>query len=354
MKIPKARVLSNGKFFIQMRLGGESITISDWDRKKCERKAELLKAQYHNGLVEQRKDKKQQEQKTLGQLCDDFISDRENILSPSTIRGYKIIRKTRFKEQMEWPVQKASEANWTKICNSEAALCSPKTVKNALGFLRTVLSTQGIRIEAQTPQVPVNKHPFLDYQQILLFVDAVHGTQVEIPALLALHSLRRSEIFGLKWENIDFKKRIIQVKGSRVVNSENKLTSKKQNKNSASTRYIPIMIDELYDALERNKGNGKEYIVTCDPCTIYKRVNRLCEENDLPRVGVHGLRHSFASLAYHLDIPEKYTMELGGWKDDKTMKKIYTHISQTDVEKSQNAISYFFKNRNAGKGNPEI
>lgn len=80
--------------------------------------------------------------------------------------------------------------------------------------------------------------------------------------------------------------------------------------------------------------------------TIYKQVNRVCKKNNLPLVGVHGLRHSFASLAYHLQIPEQIAMEIGGWSDIGTMRKIYTHIAQQDMERYKTKLQDFFKNAN--------
>lgn len=38
-------------------------------------------------------------------------------------------------------------------------------------------------------------------------------------------------------------------------------------------------------------------------------------------------------------------MEIGGWADPQTMRKIYTHISQKDAERYKNAMSEFYKER---------
>ena len=59
-------------------------------------------------------------------------------------------------------------------------------------------------------------------------------------------------------------------------------------------------------------------------------------------VGNHGLRHSFASLGYHLGISERQLMELGGWSDYQTMHKIYIRVAQSSEEAAKNKISEFF------------
>lgn len=75
---------------------------------------------------------------------------------------------------------------------------------------------------------------------------------------------------------------------------------------------------------------------------IYKHINRICAKNGLPEVGIHGLRHSFASLAYKLDMPEKIAMQIGGWANDQTMRKIYTHLAQEQIADHSQAFVGFF------------
>ena len=61
----------------------------------------------------------------------------------------------------------------------------------------------------------------------------------------------------------------------------------------------------------------------------------------MPEVGCHGLRHSFASLCQILQMPPIAIMEIGGWKDRATMDKIYTHVSNSEMERamSQNPLA---------------
>ena len=161
--------------------------------------------------------------------------------------------------------------------------------------------------------------------------------------MLGLSSMRRSEILALRWENVDLKNRLIHIKGAAVFNSDNVLVHKKTNKNKSSSRTIPIMMDELYCALEREKQKSG-LVCTTHPNVLKDRINSICKRNDLPLVGVHGLRHSFASLSKKLGMPEQLTMSLGGWSDYNTMRKIYTHISQKDAESYKNAMAAFYNN----------
>lgn len=128
-----------------------------------------------------------------------------------------------------------------------------------------------------------------------------------------------------------------------MIREDNKLVQKETNKNISSRRVIPILIPELIHAVEAIPPERRTGLVyDANPTTLYWKINTLCTDNGLPEVGVHGLRHSFASLAYHLGLSEQETMELGGWSDYNTMRKIYTHLAQTDRLKGQNKIAAFF------------
>jgi integrase len=207
-------------------------------------------------------------------------------------------------------------------------------MKNSWLFVASVLreSTDTLAPSIKLPQVvPIDRH-FLDSEQIKVFIAAVNGKECEIPALLALSSLRCSEICALTWENIDLKNSRILVSGAMVQNDEQKFVLKPTNKNIPSRRYVPIMIRELYNALESSDA-CQGHVFSGNPNTMWAQINRVCRDNDLPLVGVHGLRHSFTSLAYHLNMPEKIAMQIGGWSDGETMSKIYTHLAQKDISK---------------------
>ena len=344
MKVPKARKLPSGTWRVQMRLGGESINVTARTEKECTRQAQLIKAEYLTGKRQPPKSEGER-YPTLTEAIDQYLATRDSSLSPATVRGYTRIQENRFKGLMQQSLSDITDEDYLEACNQEAKLCSAKTLKNAWSFVRSVVQyTTGKKPpEAPLPQVVPNVRPFLDADEIQIFRNAVRGNKYEIPILLALTSLRRSEIMALRWENVDLKRRRILVKGAAVIDKDNKLVQKPENKNQSSTRYVPILMDELYEALKAAKKSSG-LIVTCNPNTIWANIRRICERSGLPPVGIHGLRHSFASLAYHLQVPEKYTMAIGGWNDDRTMKKIYTHIAQGDVKRYEDAFSGFFKN----------
>lgn len=342
MKVPTPRKLKSGTWFIQLRLGGESVPVSARTKTECVQQAQLIKAEYKAG-----KRLEKRSESTLSQNIDAYIEKNSNVLSPSTIRGYRMIQKHRFESIMGRPVSKIRPEEWQGIVNGEAELCSPKTLKNALGFIRTVAEKEaGVKLpEITLPMAAPKERPFLQPDEIKPFIEAIKGSVYELPCLLGLCSMRISEIYALQWENIDQHPKYIQVRGAVVKDENNHFVRKEQNKNVSSTRKVPILIPELETAIERErKPSGP--VVEVSQSAFREYLKGICTKNGLTIIAPHGLRHSFVSLAYHLRIPELYVMQMGGWSDFNTMRKIYTHIAQSDTEKYRSCFEEFYKNAN--------
>lgn len=338
MKVPEPRKLDCGTWFIQMRLNGQSVPVTAPSKRECVKKAELIKAEYRSG----KREVAQKTDKSIREVMSAYIDSIRVTASPATVRGYTSVMNTRFLSIADKPISKVKD--WQGVIDAEAKIVSAKTVKNAWGLLATALRHADIKPpDVHMPRVVPADKEWLEPDEILRFIKLMEGDRFEIPALLALHGLRRSEIFALSYDSIDLKSNTIAVHGAAVLGEDGKLVQKKENKNASSRRIIPIMIPELAAAIERipaEQRTGKIY--DANATTLYWKINQVCEKNGLPKVGVHGLRHSFASLAYHLGLSEQETMELGGWSDYNTMRKIYTHLAMVDRLKGQNKMAAFF------------
>ena len=334
MKIPQPRKLPSGSWFVRVTIDGKVISITKPTEKEAIAEAVALKA----GT---KKAKKIPAAVTLSKAIDNYIDRRVNIISPSTIRGYRCIQVQRFQAYMNTDLSKMSKEKWQRAVNQEAKLCSPKTLKNAWGFISSVLAEEtGERYTVALPQKIDRPMGFLDHDQIPKFLDAMKGDIAEIPALLALSSLRQSEILGLRWENVDFENGVIRITETAVRDENGNLVHKPTTKNSASRRTIPMM-QPLREAMER-ADQTTEYVVNLRENTIRRHYKKACKKAGVPYVRAHGLRHSFASLACHLGMNEETTMAIGGWADYGTMKKIYTHVSDADLIKDSGRMLNFY------------
>lgn len=340
VSIPKITQLPSGAYNCYLRIKDadgvtQNISVTDADYKTVEAKAIAIKS----GLMQAEKSPRQLP--TLEKAIDNYIAERSNILSPSTIRGYRKIQQCRFQSYMRRNLAAFNERLCLRMVNEETPLCSPKTLRNAWSFVATVIENEtGKRYSVPLPKSKKVPHAFLDFQQIKTFVLAIQGSTFEIPALLALNSLRRSEIYGLRWEDINLESGTISINGAVVVDENEQRIYKDTAKNETSNRTIEIVIPRLLDLMR--SADKLKPIVNSSPDTLLRQVNRICEQNNLPKVGVHGLRHSFASLAYHLRIPKEIAREIGGWKNDLVMDEIYTHLAAADVNEHRERLKAFY------------
>ena len=338
VRLPKITQLPSGSWHTRCMVSGDRISITAESREEVIAKYMAMK----HGVIEASRKQKEQDM-SLEEALTSYIDARRGFRSPSTIYGYESYKRSAFQSMMHANIFTTTDKQWQAAIREEMrAGHSPKYIKNAWMLMSAaIFEVTERRPNVQLPEKEPNEKPFLDPEQIDTFVAAIKGESIEIPALLELSSLRRSEMLALTWDKVDLKNKILYVHGARVAGGENgKLVHKKQNKNDSSRRTVPI-IPPLMEALESAEHNG-QYVVNMTGGWICTRINEICAANNLPKVGNHGLRHSFASLAYHLQIPEKIAMEIGGWADDGTMHKIYTHLAQKDIAKRAQDFSDYF------------
>lgn len=331
VKVPEPRQLPSGNWTIQLR--AEKISVTEPTAEKCRAKAAALRS----GFVEKAKNAPRM---TVAACVDKFIANNSNVLSPSTIRCYKGYRKQRFKSVMDKDI---SSVDWQKAINDECAKdLSPKTISNSWRLITAAMRAEGLSVPSvHLPKLVKNERPWLDFEQIQKFLLQLKGNKYEVPALLALHSLRRSELLDLHMSDIDLEKNIIHVSGA-MVRGENGFVHKDQNKNRSSQRDIPIMIPRLKELLQQ-LPEDTDRIVTSQPNKLYDRFNTVCRQAGVPEVGVHGLRHSAISLGYHLGWSIMTTMQVGGYSETKTVMDIYTHLAQQDKNEDIKKMEDFYK-----------
>lgn len=324
MKAPKAVKLPSGAWRCRIRLDGQDVSITRPTEKEAIAEAMAVKAGLRTEARTAGRDR------TLAQAIDTYIESNENVLSPSTIRGYTGYRRTRFQRYMRRKLSTMTAEQWQKAVNAEAKEVSPKYLRNCWGLIHAaILFSTGQEIQVNLPAVAPKDLEFLDREQLTTFCAAIKGRKVEVPALLALESLRRSEILALTWDNIDLEKDIIHVRGAAVVDREQNLVQKPTNKNKTSTRDIPFIYPQLSEALEAvPEGERQGLVCSMHFNAIRDSVNRICRNNGLPEIGVHGLRRSFATLCHGLGVPEHYTMVWGGWSNIQTVHKVYIKLDQ--------------------------
>lgn len=328
--MPTAKKLPSGSYRVQVYVGkdlnGKRQYISVTKPTKKEAEYEAAKISLHHKEIS-----RDSSMMTLAEAMDKYIASKDGVLSPSTIRGYDIIRRTHFQGLMEIRLNRLTNSLIQTVVNEESRTVSPKTIRNIYGFLSAVLSDYypGFNLSITLPQRRVTEQEILEPEQITTLLHAVEDTEMEIPILLAVWlCMRSSEITGLTWDCVDFQRKTITVKKARVRDKSNHWIEK-GTKTTGSTRTLnapDYILDKLKDA---QRASTSDHVVAIKGNCLYHRLKVILKNNGLPDIRFHDLRHTAASVMALLNVPTKYAQKRGGWSTPRTMEQVYTHIMQS-------------------------
>lgn len=300
--------------------------------KAGKNEAELMAREYLTG-----KKQKKEQGRTIGECIDEYISLKENILSPTTISGYRKYRRTSLAGLCDILVKDITQQEIQAYFNKQALTLSPKSIHNAHGLLSAVLGVYApdLRLKTTLPKIPKKIKHIPEVEEVWR---AVYGTEIELPCLLAMWcSLRMSEIRGLK--KSDIKNGIVTVERT-IVNADNEHIEKGSTKTIESTRQIelPEYIISLINALPKEQ----EYITLIKDHALYMRFTRRLAKCGVKHMSFHDLRHLNASIMLMLGIPDKYAMERGGWSTNSTLKNVYQHTFSSERKAADKKINDYF------------
>lgn len=172
--------------------------------------------------------------------------------------------------------------------------------------------------------------------------------------LLAFSGMRKSEALALTWNDIDFDKSQITINKTLISTPKVEVSTPK-TKNSNRIVFIDKktlsvlkewrlkqkkeLLQKGFNTLSpnqlvfSNKDNG--YII---PTSIINPMNRIIRGSNLPHITVHGLRHTYATLAAQGGMSVKQLQAQLGHSKVKITLDVYTSI--TDEQRKETASQY--------------
>lgn len=201
----------------------------------------------------------------------------------------------------------------------------------------------------QKPKIEKYKPNICNDETFIKLIEITRGTFDIIPIILAAGlDLRRGEVFGLKWTDIDFNKKTVKIEETKV--RFNKYV-RKNTKTESSTREIvapDIVLDILNDYKKNTKVLSKYVCDQYQPDSFSKHFKKLLKDNKLPEIRFHDLRHYNAILMMKLGIPDKIAAKRMGHATTKTLQEIYQHATDDMDLKAAQKINDELKRKLGG------
>lgn len=207
------------------------------------------------------------------------------------------------------------------------------------------------------PLRPSSVNPFsVEAQQQFLRAASNHRYYAAY-LLLFYTGCRRSEILGLSWNQIDWRRSCFTVSQTLVRVNGKPVLNKRQAKTARSLRTIPIpqdikrVLGELRERQHRESrnvagwSNPHNLVFTqkngscCNPMGFSQNFKNTVKRLGLPDdLHVHSARHSWATNMVQLGVPITDIQALGGWSRPDVLLGIYAQTVQKSQRKAINKL----------------
>jgi integrase len=258
--------------------------------------------------------------------------------------------------------------------NGRDGMLSPRMVQYIHAVLRRALEqarrdelvVRNVAALVQPPRVPRQEYRWLTEEEAKRLVAAVRNDRLYAVYALALGlGLRRGEVLGLRWVDVDLDAAIITVRRS-LQRLGGKLVLV-EPKTKRSYRQVPLprlCVDALREHRERQDKERADSPVWLDewglvfttkhgtpiePRNLLRHFYGLCERLGLPRLRFHDLRHSCASLLLVRGVQPATIMEtLGHAVIHTTMQ--YAHVMPRSMREAAATMDDLLATTDEGNG----
>ena len=285
---------------------------------------------------------------TVENLLTSYINNRKiKGLKPTTERGYNIAKRRIISRFDGVLARDLTTYHLDEFISEMAEKYAPKTIANTV-FLLNAAYDRAIKTHQLTYNpcsdvtLPERQKPDIkvfDNEQLALFMYALNEERLDYKVgyeLCLLCGMRRSEVLGLKAEDVNTIFKYVRVTKTRHIVDGKEHIQTPKTKRSARTLALPqMLLDDITELIKEHHSkayNHTDYLIQdgfgepMNPSNFSSHLVRMEQRIGLPNVTVHGLRHTFATLlnAEGVDIAQ-ISAELGHSNITTTLNT-YTHV----------------------------
>lgn len=312
-------------------------------------------------------------QMTLGEYLDDWLQLQRDRLRPSTWHSYDIAV-NRIKAELGHAKLQALApleieryyAMLLKPRVGDRRALAPKTVRNTHIVLRKALA-DAERLQliirnpaavAHPPAVPRCDHMTWTSDELSEFLQSIDDQRLYAAfVLLATTGMRRGEVLGLRWRDLDFDSGELAVANTLTTAGFNDVVSGAP-KTPRSRRQI-FLDDGTLTVLREHRRLQRaerlaagsawmniddlvfvdEFGAALHPDLFSNRFQQLLKASGLPRIRLHDLRHSYATLALKAGVHPKVVSERLGHATIGVTLDLYSHVTPSIAKDAASAVA---------------
>ena len=291
----------------------------------------------------------------------EWLASNKGSLRPTTLDSYmKAIR--RINDQLgAYQLQALTPLQVQRFYNElldhggkDGKPLSEKTVRNThVVFRKALADAEKIGLvprnvaAATNPPIPSKPdHVTWTTENLATFLTAIQGDEYEMAyQLLASTGMRRGEVLGLRWRDVDLDlgelsvaHTITPANGGLVYGPPK--TPKSRRNVGLDNRTVAMLRDHRHRQKQRQAAAGEAWsndldlVVTDElggvihPDALTREFDKFIRKLDVPRIRLHDLRHTHATLALKAGVHPKVVSERLGHANVGVTLDLYSHVSQ--------------------------
>ena len=284
---------------------------------------------------------------TVEELIDHYIENKKLCgLKATTERGYNNAKERIISVMGDFMAREVTPYQVECFVADMAKVYKPKTIHNTIGLLnsayeRAVRTGQLMTNPCKFVSLPKKTKPDIKVfseHEVLAFFSALKDERIDYKVayeLCLLCGMRRSEVMGLKESDINIPFKCVTISHTRHrVNGEDIEQDTKTEQSHRTLALPDCVVEDIKVLLKEHDRPYKhtDYLIQdgfghpMNPSVLTNHISEIEDRAGLPRINVHGLRHTFASMLNNdgVDIA-RISRELGHSNLTTTLN-VYTHI----------------------------
>ncbi len=223
-------------------------------------------------------------------------------------------------------------------------------ILNQAVYWQVIPSNPAIRVKP--PKVERTEANYLDEKQTAELLALLGGESIQHRTIIKLFiysGLRRGELCGLEWKDVNFENQKITVcRSSQYISGKGVITKSTKTETSDRTIKLPTQIFKVLEEyrawqLEQRHKMGDLWVDTdrlftqpdgksINPDSVTGYFRKFIAKTDLPNITIHSLRHTNISLQIAAGIPLRTVSYRAGHASTAVTGIVYSHVIRSSEE----------------------